>query len=182
MSDRLLVGVIVGAHGVRGLVRVKAFTEDEHTLAAHGPLTDENGQRTFTLTPRNRVKGAVLCAVAGVADRTAAEGLKGTRLYLERAALPRDTLDEDEFFLADLVGLRVERTGGEILGVVRAVENFGAGDVLDVLLPDQRRSVMLPFTRAVVPVVDVAGGRLVVDPPLGLLDDETDDATGETSS
>ncbi|NCU21637.1 hypothetical protein EOM89_13215, partial [Candidatus Falkowbacteria bacterium] len=97
MTKRMLVGVIVGVHGVKGLVRVKAFVDDEATLETLGPLSDEDGRRSFRLAVRNRVKGVVLCAIEGITDRTAAEALKGTRLFLDRALLPRETLDEDEF-------------------------------------------------------------------------------------
>ncbi|GEO82104.1 ribosome maturation factor RimM [Pararhodospirillum oryzae] len=171
MTKRMLVGVIVGVHGVKGLVRVKAFVDDEATLETLGPLSDEDGRRSFRLAVRNRVKGVVLCAIEGISDRTAAEALKGTRLFLDRALLPRETLDEDEFFLGDLVGLSVRRTDGSVLGRIAAVPDYGAGVLLDVLLADGRRSVVLPFTRAVVPVVDLKAGHVVVDPPPGLLDE-----------
>jgi 16S rRNA processing protein RimM len=171
MTERLLVGVIVGTHGVRGLLRVKSFTQDEAALCSYGPLTDEGGSRTFDLGFKNLSKGVVLCALKGIDDRDAALALKGTRLYLDRSALPADALDEDEFYHADLIGLTVDLANGEPLGTVRAVHDFGAGDMLEVVLASQAsKTVLLPFTRAIVPVVDVKGGRLVADPPPGLLD------------
>ncbi len=160
--DRVCVGAIVGAHGVRGAVRVKPFTEDPAGIAAYGPVEDEAGERRFRLKVLGVAKGVVNAAIQGVADRNAAEALKGTRLYVPRDALPAPA--EDEFYYADLIGLRAELADGTVFGRVRGVFDFGAGDVLDVALPDGRVE-MLPFTKAVVPVVDVAGGRVVVAPP-----------------
>ncbi|ABC21987.1 ribosome maturation factor RimM [Rhodospirillum rubrum] len=171
MTERLLVGVIVGSHGVRGLVRVKSFTQDEMALCDYGPLSDETGTRRFAVEVRNQAKGVVICQIPGVSDRTAADALKGTRLFLDRAALPADALEEDEYYHADLIGLPVDLVDGGRLGVVHSVHDFGAGDMLEVTLAQGRRSVLLPFTKAVVPLVDVKAGRLVADPPLGLLDD-----------
>jgi 16S rRNA processing protein RimM len=166
---RVLLGEIVGVQGVEGLVRVKAHTADPMDVAAYGPLTAEPGGRPLSLEVLREVKGGVVIArVAGIADRNAAEGLRGLRLYVARTALP--PAEEDEFYLADLEGLRVERTDGSVLGVVRRVVNYGAGDVLEI--GSDRGSVLIPFTRAAVPVVDVAGGRLVVDPPDGLLPED----------
>ncbi|WP_413205700.1 ribosome maturation factor RimM [Rhodospirillum sp. A1_3_36] len=171
MTERLLVGVIVGTHGVRGLLRVKSFTQDEAALCSYGPLTDEGGSRSFDLVFKNLAKGVVLCALKGIDDRDAALALKGTRLYMDRSALPKDALEEDEYYHADLIGLPIERADGGNLGVVRAVHDFGAGDMLEVALSeDASKVVFLPFTQACVPVVDIKAGRLVADPPPGLLD------------
>jgi len=165
---RVCVGLITGAHGVRGLVKVKPFTDDPAAVAAYGPLTDQSGRRRFALELLSFGKGQWLARVDGVSDRTAAEALRGTRLYVDRQALPEP--DEDEFYHADLIGLRAELTDGATLGRVRAVHDFGAGDVVEIDRPGGG-SVMVPFTRAVVPIVDIAGGRIVVDPPVGLLDE-----------
>lgn len=163
----MLMGVITGAHGVRGEVRVKSFTGEPAAIAAYGPLEDERGARRFNLALCGTVRGMLIARLEGVADRNAAERLKGTQLYLRRAALPPPA--EEEYYHADLIGLAVELTNGGTLGRVRAVHDFGAGDSLEVEKPDGK-VVVVPFTETVVPVVDIAGGRLVVDPPEGLLD------------
>lgn len=160
--ELVCLGAIAGAHGVRGLVKLKSFTEVPEAVAAYGPLTDEAGRR-FRLTVKGRVKDLLLVAVEGVGDRDAAEALRGTRLYLERSRLPEPE-DPEEFYVADLIGLAVENAAGERLGRVSQVSDHGAGPVLEVA-PDQGPVFDLPFVRAVVPTVDLAGGRLVVVPP-----------------
>ena len=163
--DRLCVGVVVGAHGIKGEVRIKSFTADPDDLDAYGPLSDEQGGRKFTVRRIGRGKGVVVCRIDGVPDRTAAEALKGQTLYIERNRLPAPA--EDEFYHADLLGLAVEFPDGETVGAVAGLHDFGGGDVLEI-----RRivdgvpvsgTVMVPFTRAAVPVVDVSGGRVVVE-------------------
>lgn len=160
--DRVCVGVVVGAHGIRGGLRVKPFTEDPAAIAAYGPVEDETGERRFRLKVQGHAKGVVTVTAQGVADRNAAEALKGTRLYVARHRLPAP--EEDEFYYSDLIGLAAEAEDGTPLGTVKGVFDFGAGDVFELALPDGR-SEMLPFTQAVVPVVDVKAGRLVVVPP-----------------
>lgn len=163
MSDRrVCLGVIAGAHGVKGLVKVKPFTETPQGLAAYGPLSDEPGGRRWTVTFKGEQKGVALLALEGVADRNAAEALKGVRLYVERDRLP--PADEDEVYHADLIGLAAETLGGKSLGRVLAVHNFGAGDLIEVG-EDKKRSQLYPFTREVVPELDLEGGRIVIDPP-----------------
>lgn len=163
MSDRrVCLGVIAGAHGVKGLVKVKPFTETPQGLAAYGPLSDEPGGRRWTVTFKGEQKGVALLALEGVADRNAAEALKGVRLYVERDRLP--PAEEDEVYHADLIGLAAETPGGKSLGRVLAVHNFGAGDLIEVG-EDKKRSQLYPFTREVVPELDLEGGRIVIDPP-----------------
>lgn len=165
-DPRVLVGEIVGAHGVEGLLRVRTHTADPLDVSAYGPVTAEPGGRTFALDVVREVKGGVVVVrIAGIDDRTVAEGLKGLRLYVSRSALPAP--EEEEFYHADLEGLRAELGDGAVLGKVRRVINYGAGDVLEI--ETDGTSVLVPFTRAVVPVVDLAGGRVVLDPPAGLL-------------
>ncbi|MDH3473430.1 MAG: ribosome maturation factor RimM [Rhodospirillales bacterium] len=172
-EPRICLGVVTGAHGVRGLLRVKSFTEAPEDLAAYGPLSDETGARRFALTVTGRAKGAVLARIEGVGDRDKAEALKGTRLYVERAALPAPE-EAETYYHADLIGLAAEDTQGRPLGRVVAVENFGAGDLLEIAEGPGGQggqggqgggSLLVPFTRAAVPVIDLEGGRLVVDPP-----------------
>jgi 16S rRNA processing protein RimM len=165
----ILVGRIGAAHGLRGLVKLQSFTAEPAAIGRYGPLLDAAGRRRFEITVQNLIKGGVVARIAGVGDRTAAEKLRGVELYLPRDALPPAA--EGEYYYADLLGLAVERVDGRPLGRVQAVENFGAGDLLTVERPGQG-TVSLPFTERVVPVVDLAAGRIVVDPPAGLLDEE----------
>ena len=160
---RVCLGAIAGAHGVRGLVRVKSFTEAPEDIAAYGPLSDEAGGRRFTLTVTGRAKGVLLARIEGVTGRDQAAALKGTRLYAPRSALP--DLAEETYYHADLIGLAAEDTEGRPLGRVAMVQNYGAGDLLEIEGGPQDRPLLVPFTRAAVPVVDLVGGRLVVDPP-----------------
>jgi 16S rRNA processing protein RimM len=161
-----MVGVIVGAHGVRGAVRVKPFTAEPASVAAYGPVEDETGSRRFELRVVGEGKGVVIATLKGVEDRNAAEALKGLRLYVARAALPAP--GEEEFYHADLVGLEAVTRAGTPLGRVRAVHDFGAGDSLELALA-AGGTLLVPFTKAAVPEIDLAGGRLVVDPPEELL-------------
>jgi 16S rRNA processing protein RimM len=165
-GERVCLGVVVGAHGVRGQVKLRSFTEDPAAIAAYGPLGDEAGQRTFTAKVHGAPKeGVVVCSLSGVVDRDSAEALKGTRLYVLRSALPK--LATEQYYHADLVGLVVETVTGERFGTVKAVVDYGAGDLLEIA-PPTGETVLAPFTKAAVPVVDVPGGRLVIDPAVAL--------------
>jgi 16S rRNA processing protein RimM len=159
-ATRILVGEIGRPHGVRGLVKLRSFTADPAAIAAYGPLTDETGTRRFAL----QLKAEGLAAIEGVADRDAAARLTGTRLYVERDRLPPPE-DEDEFYLSDLIGMVAVKQSGETLGTVRAVEDHGGGAFLVLDTPPAGAELLLPFTRVVVPVVDIAAGRLTVVPP-----------------
>ena len=159
-EDRICVGAIAGAFGVRGEVRLKSFCSDPRDIAAYGPLTTEDGRRSFAVTLTRPVTGGLGARLSGVATREDAEALKGTTLWAPRDALP--SLPDDEFYHADLIGLEVFDTGGASLGRVRAIFDHGAGDILEVIGTEQ---ILLPFTRAVVPTVDLAAGRIVADPP-----------------
>src|SRR6267154_3851319 len=159
---RVLLGVVAAPHGVRGLVRIRSFTEDPMAIAAYGPLSDETGQKRYRVEALSAVKGAVLARIEGVADRTAAEALRGLRLYVERSALP--ATGEQEWYEADLVGLAAVGRDGRDWGKVVAFHDFGAGSVMEV-----SGGVMLPFTDEAVPEIDVAGGKVVIEPPAGLL-------------
>lgn len=182
-AGRLTLGVIRGAHGVRGQVRILSFTAAPEAIAGYGPLTDRTGARSFRLTVVGRTgKGELIARLDGIADRDAAEALKGLELLVARTALP-PLKDERTFYHADLIGLRAWTTDGRDLGRVRAVFDFGAGDVLEIGGgPDLKSAAMVPFTDAVVPEVDVKGGRLIVDPPPGLLEPpRPEDRDGETN-
>jgi len=160
--DRVLLGVVAAPHGIRGLVRIKSFTEDPMSLGAYGPLSDESGRKEYRVEPLSAARGAVLARIEGVADRTAAEALRGLRLYVERSALPET--GEREWYEADLIGLAAVGKDGRDWGKVIAFHDFGAGSMMEV-----SGGAMLPFTDAVVPEIDVPGGKVVVDPPAGLL-------------
>lgn len=162
-ASRVCVGQIVGVHGVRGSVKLKSFTADPADVAAYGPLSDEAGTRRFQPVLTGEAKGVFIARLDGVADRDAAEALKGVRLFAPRSALPEPD-DAEEFYYADLIGLRAETADGEAFGKVTAVHDFGAGDILELRKTDGR-TVYLPFTRTVFPVVDVRDGRVVVAPP-----------------
>jgi len=159
-ESRILLGVIGRPHGVRGLVRVTSYADD---VTAYGALSDEHG-RSFVLRMRGEGVAEIAEVVGGVevkvADRTAAEKLVNTRLYVERARLPEP--DADEFYLADLIGLMALDPGGATLGRVSAVHDYGAGASLEI---EGAKPLIVPFTRACVPEVDVAGGRVTVAVP-----------------
>ena len=161
-KDRILLGVVAAPHGVRGLVRIRSFTEDPMALAAYGPLSDESGKKEYRVEILSAARDAVLARIEGVADRTAAEALRGLRLYAERRRLPET--GEREWYEADLIGLEAIGTDGRDWGKVIAFHDFGAGSVMEV-----SGGVMLPFTDEAVPEIDVEGGKVVVDPPAGLL-------------
>lgn len=163
LPRRTCVGAIAGAFGVRGEAKLKCFTEDPAAVGEYGPLWTEDGTRNFTVKLTRPVKGGYAARLSGVATREDAEALKGTRLYADRAALPEP--EEDEFYHADLLGLRVELADGTPLGRIKAVQDFGAGDVIEYVPEGGGESVYLPFTREIVPVVDIAGGRIVIEPP-----------------
>jgi 16S rRNA processing protein RimM len=168
-SRLVQIGVIGAAHGVRGELRVKSFTQDPASIASYGTLTSADGARAFRIVSLRPLKDDMVVArFDGVGSREAAEALTGVGLFASRDALP-PTEAEDDFYHADLIGLRAERLDGTLLGEVTAVQNFGADDLIEVRLAGERRAVLLPFTKSVVPVVDVAGGRVVVDPPEGAL-------------
>ena len=156
------LGVVLGAHGVRGAVRIKSFAMNVSDIAAYGPLQSEDGGARFQLTVRGVSRGAVLAEIDGIDRREAAEALQGTRLYVPREALP-DT-EEDEFYHADLIGLSARTASGEAYGVVRGIYDYGAGDVIEIER-EQDRSILFPFTRDNVPEIDLAAGSLVIDPP-----------------
>jgi 16S rRNA processing protein RimM len=163
----ILMGRIGAAHGVRGEVRINSFTADPLAIVDFSPLATGQAGLTVAITSARPQKNVIVATLEGVTDRNGAEALNGVELYAPRDALPAPG-DADEFYHADLIGLDARLAGGETLGMVVAVHNFGAGDTLEIA-PRGAPSVLVPFTRAVVPEVEIAGGYLVVDPPPGLL-------------
>jgi 16S rRNA processing protein RimM len=153
---------------VHGAVRIKSFTAVPGDVARYGPLGDEAGRQRFDLRVCGTAKGVLIARLSGVEDRNQAEGLRGLRLYVPRSALPHP--EAEEYYHADLIGLEAVLSDGTPVGRVRAVHDFGAGDTLE-LARISAPPIMVPFTRAIVPIVELAEGRLVLDPPPGLLDD-----------
>ncbi len=165
-DDRVCVGAIIGAFGVKGEVRLKSFCADPGSIASYGPVATEDGSRKLTMHLTQPVKSGFVARIDGVRSKEDADAMRGMRLYLDRAALP--DLPDDEFYHADLIGLEVYDTGGALLGRIKAVLNHGATDLLEVTAPDLKDTVLLPFTQDAVPTVDLAKGRLIADPPEGL--------------
>lgn len=163
MSDRVCIGAIAGAFGVNGEVRLKSFCAEPEDIASYGPLSSEDGRATWTVKITRPVKNGFAARLSGVMTKEAADALRGARLYVDRDCLP--ALPDDEFYYTDLIGLQVADTGGTILGKVKAVLNHGAGDVLEVMGPGMKSPLLFPFTRTVVPTIDLGSGRIVVDPP-----------------
>lgn len=159
---QLCLGIITGARGVRGEVRIKTFTERPEDITGYGALTDEAGQQLFALSDPKPIKGGIAARIEGILDRTAAEALKGTHLYVGRDALP--DLEEEEFYHADLVGLRVQSVDGEDIGIVAAVYDFGAGDILEIER-NKGPVLIVPFTRDAVPEIDTERNFLILVPP-----------------
>lgn len=169
------MGVVTGARGVKGDIRVKSFTEDPETLGSYAPITDKTGSREYRIKVTGIAKGQLITRFKGINDRTAAEKLKGVELYVPRDILPEP--EEDEFYFSDLVGLKAVLEDGSDFGRVSAVDNYGAGDVLEIS-GKVKGSVLVPFTREMVPVVDLENGRVVINPPDGLLVPPDEEAKG----
>jgi 16S rRNA processing protein RimM len=172
VSDLILLAEFGRAHGLKGEVRLKSFTADPRAVAAYGPLTAADG-RTVVIKPTVRpapggAPDMLIVQVEGVTTREAAEALNRLRLFVERSRLPAP--DEDEFLLADLIGLAVVSPAGEALGTVVDVPDYGGGDLLEIAPPGGGPTVLLPFTKAFVPVVDLPGRRIVADAPADLFE------------
>lgn len=165
MAERVVVGALAGAYGVRGEVRVKSFCAVPEDIETYTPLQDESG-RTYTLAVLRPAKNGLITRIAEIASKEEADALKGTQLFALRSQLPN--LPDDEFYHADLIDLPVFDTGGTELGRVKSVLNHGASDLLELIVPGASQTVLLPFTKAAVPTVDLATGRIVADPPEGL--------------
>lgn len=165
-ADRVCVGAIAGSFGVRGEVRLKSFCTDAASIGDYAPLYTEDGTRSFTVKITRSVANGLAAHLSGISTKEQADALKGVQLFADRAKLP--SLGDDEFYHADLIGLDVFDTGGTSIGTVRAVHNHGAGDLLEVMGPGMKASILLPFTRAVVPTVDLAARRIIADIPEGL--------------
>ena len=163
MAARICIAQIGAAHGVRGEVRLKPFTQDPLSVTRYGALESEDGERRFEIESVRPAKDMLVARLKGVTDRNAAEALTNVRLYVAREKLPQ--AEAGEFYHADLVGLAAQKPNGETVGIVKAIHNFGAGDLLEIEPPDGA-TIMLPFNESTVPLVDVAGGQIVIEPPV----------------
>lgn len=166
MGEPVCVGAIAGSYGVRGEVRLKSYCAEPSAIADYSPLTDDQGQ-SYSVTLTRPIKNGFAARLGGVATKEQADALKGVQLYAPRDRLPAP--EDDEYYHADLIGLTVLDTGGTEIGTVRSVMDHGAGDLLEIQGPGLPNTVLLPFTKACVPTVDIAGGRIIADPPEGLL-------------
>lgn len=167
MSEkRILLGEITGAHGIRGEVLVRSYTGDPEAIADYGALTDEKGAAPLTLKVlRMTPKGAIIARVRGVSDRNGAEALKGRKLYVARNAMPEPD-DEDDFYYEDLIGLAVVDAQAKLVGEVVAVQNYGAGDLLEIRLVATGKTELVSFSKASVPQIDLEARRITVVMPV----------------
>ncbi|ABS63040.1 16S rRNA processing protein RimM [Parvibaculum lavamentivorans DS-1] len=178
-DKKVCLGVVTGAHGVRGLVRVKPYTEMPEGVAAYGPVETKDGATSFAISLKGMAKDLVICKLEGVDDRDVAAALRGTELYVPRERLPRASGDEEGWYYADLIGLRAVGLDGRDYGRIAGVENFGAGDLLEIAPAEGGQTVLMGFTDENVPEVDIAGGRVVIDPPAGTFGDDAEAERGE---
>jgi 16S rRNA processing protein RimM len=162
MAAHICIARIGAAHGVRGAVKLWTFTDDPLAVKSYGPLTTKDGARQFEVTQAREAKDHLVATLKGIATREEAERLNGIELYVARDQLP--ATDDDEYYHADLIGLAAVNAANEPLGRVIAIHNFGAGDIIEIA-PPQGTSLLLPFTNAVVPTVDIAAGRVVIELP-----------------
>ena len=166
MSDNLIcVGAIGGGFGVQGEVRIKSFCADGKDIAKYSPLQDENG-KPYTLGKLRNMKDGFAARIDEIPTKEAADALRGTRLFASRDNFPE--LEEDEYYHSDLIGMEVFDGNGEKIGKVKSIQNFGASDILEIYY--NASTSMIPFTRAIVPTVDMGTRRIVIDPPEGLLE------------
>ena len=166
MSDRVIVGAIGGAFGVQGEVRLKSYCADPQAIADYTPLYAEDGRSFAQIVLTGQLKNGFTARIDGVVTKEDADALRNVDLYADRAVMP--SLPDDEYYYADLIGLTVLDTGGATLGTVKNVMDHGAGDLLEVIVPGASDTVLLPFTQAVVPTVDLTAKRIIADPPEGL--------------
>jgi 16S rRNA processing protein RimM len=169
----ICVARIGAAHGVRGAVKLWTFTDDPLAVKRYGPLATKDGARQFEVTHAREAKGHLVATLKGIATREEAERLNGVELYIAREKLP--ATDDDEYYHADLIGLAAISTAGEPLGRVVAIHNFGAGDIIEIA-PPHGPTLLLPFTNAVIPSVDLAGGRVVIELPAEIEGDDPSNA------
>jgi 16S rRNA processing protein RimM len=169
MPPQICIARIGAAHGVRGAVKLWTFTEDPLTVTQYGALATKDGSRAFEIATAREAKGHLVATLKGIATREDAERLNGIELYIARDQLP--ATDDDEYYHADLIGLAAVDAAGEPMGRVIAIHNFGAGDIIEIA-PPHGATLLLPFTNAVVPSVDLANGRVVIELPDEIVGDD----------
>ena len=173
----ICVGLITGAHGIKGDVKVKSFTEEPENLGKFGILTDKTGKKNFDIKVKHRTKEHLIVQFTSINDRNEAEALKGQNLFIFDSALP--PTNDEEFYYAQLIGLKVQKMNGNEFGVVAGVQNFGAGDILEILSSNQEE-FFIPFTKESVPIIDINDGFIAINPPEGLLELPIETAYNET--
>jgi 16S rRNA processing protein RimM len=165
-QDRVLVGEIGAAQGLKGEVRLRSYTQSPADIASYGPLEDETGAKRIEIERVRVTPKAVIAHIKGVTTREGAEALTRTKLYLPRDRIPaREAREQDEWYVADLVGLKAVDVQGEVIGTVVAMHNFGASDIVEVALADGGENLLVAFTETTVPEVDIENSRLVLVPP-----------------
>jgi 16S rRNA processing protein RimM len=169
MREQVCVARIGAAHGVRGAVKLWTFTEDPLAVKRYGPLSTEDGARHFEVTSAREAKDHLVATLKGITTREQAQRLNGVELFVAREKLP--ATDENEYYHADLIGLAAVTAENESLGRVVSIHNFGAGDIIEIA-PPSGPTILLPFSNAVVPTVDLAGGRVVIELPTEIEGDE----------
>ena len=169
MNDRVIVGALGGAFGVKGEVRLKSFCAEPAAIADYVPLYTEEGRAFAQVVLTGQLKNGFSAQISGIITKEDADALRNVTLYAERSVLP--PADDDEYYYTDLIGLTVTDTGGTPLGVVKTVVDHGAGDLLEITPPNTSETVFLPFTQAAEPTVDLKAGKIVADPPEGLFGD-----------
>lgn len=162
-ADLLAVGVVSGAHGIKGQVKLRSYTANPDDILAYGALLNKEGTKRFEIRIDGGTKHGLIATFKGVKDRNAAELLKGTELFVDRATLPES--DDDEFYYDDLIGLEVRDASGAVLGKVHALHDFGAGDILELTLSSTGKKEMYPFTRQNFPEINVADGFVLAELP-----------------
>jgi 16S rRNA processing protein RimM len=172
MPAQICIARIGAAHGVRGAVKLWTFTEDPLAVQAYGPLKTKDGLRSFEVATAREAKGHLVATLKGIATREEAERLNGLELYVARETLP--ATGEDEYYHADLIGLAAVTAANEPLGRVIAIHNFGAGDIIEIA-PPQGSTLLLPFTNAVVPTVDLKAGHVVIELPMEIAGEGEDE-------
>ena len=173
MAAHICIARIGAAHGVRGAVKLWTFTEDPLAVKAYGPLLTKDGARSFEVATAREAKGHLVATLKGIATREDAERLNGLELYVAREKLP--ATEQDEYYHADLIGLAAVNAASEPIGRVTAIHNFGAGDIIEIA-PAHGATMLLPFTNAVVPSVDLAAGHVVIELPDEIVGDEPSNA------
>jgi 16S rRNA processing protein RimM len=173
VAAQICIARIGAAHGVRGAVKLWTFTEDPLAVKTYGPLLTKDGARSFEVATAREAKGHLVATLKGIATREDAERLNGIELYIPREKLP--VTDDNEYYHADLIGLNAVNAADEPLGRVLAIHNFGAGDIIEIA-PPQGATLLLPFTNAVVPTVDLANGRVVIELPDEIAGDDPSNA------